>query len=102
MASRTFLTANESGRFKTVHLRHVTVHENQIIACLLERLDRFATIANSFDVVPKLGQRLNYYLLIGPIVFHQQQTERLERRGQRYGRQRPSHCWLVFESIEGR
>ncbi|MNH32295.1 hypothetical protein D3C79_927280 [compost metagenome] len=57
--SSTFLqSANTSGHFLTVHLRHVAVGQNNIDFVLLPHRQTFRAIAGSDYVMPKIGNLL--------------------------------------------
>ena len=67
------LIANDPGRFETIHLRHLTIHEHQAIVCLAQHIDRLPPMHGHIDPVSQLGQHVDGNPLIDEIVLDQQQ-----------------------------
>jgi hypothetical protein len=56
MVSLLFPLANRCRGFKSVHLRHLHIHENEIVVVLLDRLNRLHPIIRQIRLVTHLLQ----------------------------------------------
>ena len=53
-AARFFFFADQSGRFKTIHLGHLHIHQNHVEGLLLRCFQRFSSILRQYHAVPPL------------------------------------------------
>ena len=67
--------ADQAGRLEAAHLGHVHVHQHQVEALLLHRLDRFAPVLRHPHRVPALGQDAERQLLVDRVVLRQEDAE---------------------------
>src|ERR1043166_762436 len=71
---RAFMASNLSRRLVTVHLRHLAIHQHEIVRNASERLDCFAPVADRIRAIAEFLQLSQRNLLIDDVVFREQQT----------------------------
>ena len=78
------------GGFKSVHDRHLAVHENGSVSLALDLIDGFRGVVAHVDLHAGTRQHINCQLLVDCIVFHQQSPQTVERL---HSRVRASGSW---------
>src|SRR5437870_13005391 len=66
---------------ESVHLGHLDVHEDDVVALGGDGLHRFATVAHDVHLVPALQQHGRRYLLVHGVVLRQQDAQGVARLG---------------------
>ena len=69
--------ANHACRFQTIHLRHLYVHQDQIVWLALQRFDDLLPVGGNVGLVAQATQDLQGYLLVDDIVFCEQDVQRM-------------------------
>ena len=71
--------ANLTGRADTVQLRHLHVHQNDIIGLSAHGIDGFLAVAGKIGVQTDCFEHLEHQQLVGGIILREQDTERGQR-----------------------
>ena len=66
---------DRGGRLEPVHLRHLDVHEDEIVGKIADRLDRFPAVGGDIDAVAQLGDQAGGDLLVDLIVLGHQDAQ---------------------------
>src|SRR6267154_34046 len=74
-AVRLLSFTNREGCLNSVYLRHLYIHENQIVALVFECIERLAPILGHYDAVSPLLEQPRCQQSINWIVFHQQNAQ---------------------------
>ncbi len=67
--------ANLARRVEAVELRHLDVHEDDVVGLPLERLDRFAPVRCDVGAVTELFQQASRHLLVHGVVLGEQDAQ---------------------------
>jgi len=68
--------ANCPCSFKAVHLRHLTIHQNEAVALFLVPRHGLHAVLGDLYVIAEFHERLQHNLLIDVIVLHHQNMDR--------------------------
>ena len=70
-----FFLPDRPGRFQTVHLGHLHVHEDQVVGLSGQLGQRLGPTAGNFDLVTLTLQQVDAHLLVEEVVFDQQDPQ---------------------------
>ena len=73
--SLAFSGTDHPGRFQTVQVRHLHVHQHHIEVLLTDHFECLKAVLSDFDAVAALTQNVNGHLLVRRIVFRQQDSQ---------------------------
>jgi hypothetical protein len=74
-----FALANRRRRFDAAHLGHLDVHQHDVVAALLELLERFQAVVGDLDAVAAPRQQADRHPLVDDVVFGEQDARALDR-----------------------
>ncbi|MNR07578.1 hypothetical protein D3C85_1237030 [compost metagenome] len=62
--------ANPPGQFEAIHAGQVAIGDDQVVARLLQHLQRLRTVGDDIGHIPQLFQQIPDHDLIGKMVLH--------------------------------
>ena len=69
--------AQLASRGKTIHDRHLDVHQNAVVLAFFDHVDRFLTMVGDIDIEQSLLQKFARNLLVDLVVLNHQQRRSL-------------------------